>query len=302
MEPEPMLTIFSCPKPFRGHVNITQRNAIQSWLLLEPRPDVILLGDDEGVSRVAAEYKVRHIPKVECSEFGTPLVSSLFEESEKASTSRVMCYVNADIIFMQDFMEGIKQVVTEKPGALMVGRRWNVDIREPMDFHARWQESLVSLVKRSGKLYPYYAIDYFVFPRNGFGRLPPFAIGRPAWDNWVIYHACSSGMPVVDMTGMVMVVHQNHDYSHHPDGWKGAMKGEESKRNIALAGEVAHVHSLLDARYRLTEKGVRARHVPPLYVPFYLYRLFVLLSRPLPPLRPLVKLIKAVGAYMAARG
>jgi len=38
-------------------------------------------------------------------------------------------------------------------------------------------------------------------------------------------------------------------------GWAGAMKGEESRRNIELVGEVAHVYSLLDASYRLTAKG-----------------------------------------------
>jgi hypothetical protein len=294
-----VLTIFSCPKPFRGPVDVTQRNAVRSWLLLKPKPEVILLGDDEGVGRVAAELKVRHIPRVECNEFGTPLMSSLFRQAEEASTSPLMCYVNADIIFMQDLMEGIKAVVADLPHALMVGRRWNVDIREPIRFDADWQQSLRSVVAREGVLYPYFAIDYFVFPRNGLGPLPPFAIGRPAWDNWVIYRACSTGMPVVDMTKMVTVVHENHDYSHHPEGWKGAMKGEESKRNIGLAGEVAHVHSLLDARYQLTERGVERRPLP-LLTPFYLYKLLVVASQSQRVLRPLVRLIKALGDRMSA--
>ena len=84
---------------------------------------------------------------------------------------------------MQDFMDGLKRVVAEKPNALMVGRRWNVDIKELIKFDAEWQKTLASLVARKGKLYPYFAIDYFVFPRNGLGKLPTFAIGRPAWDN-----------------------------------------------------------------------------------------------------------------------
>ncbi|HEY3278320.1 MAG TPA: hypothetical protein VGJ94_17025 [Syntrophorhabdaceae bacterium] len=295
-----MITIFSCPKPFRGHVEIIQRNAVQSWLRLDPTPEIILVGNDDGVAQAACEYGVKHVPKVECNEFGTPLISSIFHESEKASTRPLMCYANADIIFMQDFMEGIKRVTAVKPGALMVGRRWNVDIIEPISFDDHWQDALFSLARSRGALYPYYAIDYFVFPKNGLGRIPPFAIGRPAWDNWVIYKACSSGMPVVDLTEAVTVVHENHDYSHHPEGWKGAMQGEESKRNIALAGEAAHVHSLLDAPYRLTDKGI-ARRYPPLYQPFYLYKQLVILSLYLPPLKPLVRLIKAAGARISAR-
>ena len=293
-----ILTIFSCPKPFRGHVDVTQRNAIRSWLLLDPRPDVILLGDDEGVAEAARDLGVRHIPEVARNEFGTPLMSALFEEAERAAASPLMCYVNADIIFMQDLMEGIERVEAEKPGALMVGRRWNVDINEPLRFDKGWQKSLAALVAGKGKLYPYYAIDYFVFPRGGLGALPPFAIGRPAWDNWVIYRACATGMAVVDMTKQVTVVHQNHDYSHHPEGWAGAMKGEESRRNIALAGEIAHVHSLLDAGYCLTRKGVR-RRLPPYHVPFYLYKHLVVLSRTQRGLRPVVRLIKALGDRMS---
>jgi len=296
-----MLTIFSCPKPFRGHVSITQKNAIRSWLLLDPRPDVILLGNDEGVAETARELGARHIPDVECNEFGTPLLSSIFAKAEEASSSRLMCYVNADIIFMQDFVEGIKRVVAERPKALMVGRRWNVDIKELMEFGPEWQKSLASLVAREGKLYPYFAIDYFVFPRGGLGKLPPFAIGRPAWDNWVIYRACTSGMAVVDMTKSVMVVHENHDYSHHPQGWKGAMHGEESKRNIGYAGEVAHVYSLLDAPYRLTRKGVARRKMPPLFTPFYIYKNFVVLSETYRFLKPLIRLIKAAGERITAR-
>ena len=295
-----MLTIFSCPKPFRGNAEIAQRNSIRSWIELDPKPEIILLGNDEGVAEAAREYRVKHIPEVACNEFGTPLISSLFEESEKASSNPLMCYVNADIIFVKDFMEGIRKVRATEPDALMVGRRWNIDMEEPIDFEGPWQDKLKARVALEGKLYPYFAIDYFVFPKKGLGSLPPFAIGRPAWDNWVIYRACTSGMPVVDMTEVVTAIHQNHDYSHHPEGWKGAMKGEESKRNIALAGEIAHVHSLLDAKYRLTSRGIR-RRFPPFYVPFYLYKLLVVFAHSHSSVRPLVRLIRAVGDRVSAR-
>ena len=46
-----MLTIFSVPKPFRAYRN-DSANAIHSWTLLAPRPEIILLGDDEGAARL----------------------------------------------------------------------------------------------------------------------------------------------------------------------------------------------------------------------------------------------------------
>jgi hypothetical protein len=289
-----MLTLFSCPKPFRNHIGIIQRNAIQSWTKLIPRPEIILLGDERGMAEVADEFSVCQISNVLRNEFGTPLISSLFEKAEKAANYDRMCYVNADILLMNDFMRAIQRVVGEKPRSLMVGQRWNLDIREPLDFGTDWEEKLITQVARQGKLYPHFAIDYFVFPKGIWGEIPPFAIGRPAWDNWVLYQARCQNIPIVDLTKAVTVVHQNHDYSHHPQGWMGAMKGEESKQNIKLAGEMGHVYSLLDAQYRLTRKGVE-RRITPYHSPYYLYQLLVRLSETQRRLKPLVHFMKMIG-------
>jgi hypothetical protein len=51
-----MLTIFTIPKPFRGHIEVIQRNAIESWLRLRPQCEIILCGDDPGVAEAASEY------------------------------------------------------------------------------------------------------------------------------------------------------------------------------------------------------------------------------------------------------
>jgi hypothetical protein len=289
-----MLTLFSCPKPFRGHINTIQRNAIQSWTKLIPKPEIILLGGEEGMAEVAGEFGICQISSVLRNEFGTPLVNSLFEEAEKAANYDRMCYVNADIILMNDFMRAIQRVVVEKPRSLMVGQRWNLNIKEPLDFGANWEERLITQVARQGKLYPHFAIDYFLFPKGIWGEIPPFTIGRPAWDNWILYRARSQNIPVIDLTKAAIVVHQNHDYSHHPQGWTGAMKGEESKQNIKLAGEIGHVYSLLDAQYRLTREGVK-RRVTPYYSPYYMYQLLVRLSESHRYLKPMVNFIKMIG-------
>ncbi len=280
-----MLTIFSCPKPFVGPFNVIQRNAIQSWKRLSPKPQIILLGNEEGAAAATDEFGICQIPNMERTEFGTPLVSSLFVEAEKAATYRWMCYLNSDIILMSDFMDALKRVLAEMPHALMVGRRWNLDVKEPLDFTVDWERKLRTRVVQHGKLYPHFGIDYFVFPKGIWNEIPPFAVGRLGWDNWVLYQACSQKIPIID---------QNHDYSHHPQGWAGAMKGEESKRNLRLAGAVAQVYSLLDAQYELTRVGVK-RRVTPYYSPFYLYRHLVVLSESYRFLKPLVHLIKATG-------
>ncbi len=294
-----MLTLFTCPKPFHGHSKVAQRNAIQTWLRLDPKPEILMIEDEEATAPVAQEFKVRHIPSVKRNEFGTPLVSSIFEEAEKAATHEVLCYLNADILLLSDFMQAVKAVYRVMPLSLMVGRRWNLDVSGPIEFEEGWEQVLKGRVAQRGKLVPHFFIDYFVFPKGILGEILPFAIGRPAWDNWMIHRAKSLNLPVVDLTKSVTVVHQEHDYSHHPEGWKGAMKGEESKRNIELAGEVAHVHSLLDADYCLTAGGLRRRR-PPYHIPFYLYRTLVILSASHPSLKPIVRFIKRMGAVVSS--
>lgn len=287
-----MLTIFSCPKPFLGPFNTIQRNAIQSWRKLGPEVEVMLMGDDEGTSEVAKEFGIQHIPEVTRNALGTPLISSLFEKAQEKARYGRMCYVNADILLMSNFIKAINRVVAEMPQSLMVGRRWNLDLKEPIDFNANWEKWLLTQVARRGKLYYQFAMDYFVYPKGVWGEIPPFAIGRPGWDIWIVYRAHCLNIPMVDLTKMVSVVHQNHDYSHHPAGWMGAMKGQEAKQNMELSGGIAY--SLLDAQYCLTEKGLK-RRVTPYYSPFYLYLRFVRFSESRRFLKPFVRFIKMVG-------
>ena len=65
-----MLTIFAIPKSFEDpHINIIQRNAIQSWLQLQPKCEIILFGNDKGVAETAEEFGVKYIPEIEKNEF-----------------------------------------------------------------------------------------------------------------------------------------------------------------------------------------------------------------------------------------
>ena len=105
-----MLTIFSIPKPFtNSHINIIQRNAIQSWINLGQQSEVILFGDDAGVGETAAEFGIKHIPEIKKNKFGTPLINSAFALAKKHASHKILTYVNADIIFLSDIISTIKQ-------------------------------------------------------------------------------------------------------------------------------------------------------------------------------------------------
>jgi hypothetical protein len=254
-----MLTIFAAPKPFRGHIAVIQRNAIRSWTLLRPACEIILLGNEDGIAEIAEEYGLRHVRDIARTAFGTPLVSDLFNKAEQLSARAAFCYVNSDIILMSDFMQAIQRVVGQKKRFLVVGHRSDVDVTKAIDFGQDWEETLRNEARARGRLAGPSSIDFFVFSRGAFGEIPPFVIGRPRWDNWMLYRARTLRVPLIDATPVVVAIHQNHDYSHHPQGKDGTRHGDEALSNAMLAGEKLSMFNIADATHVLTPQKLARR-------------------------------------------
>jgi hypothetical protein len=105
--------------------------------------------------------------------------------------------------------------------------------------------------------------DYFIFPKgDAIGKLPAFAVGRPAWDNWLIYHARQLRVPVIDATKAVTVIHQNHGYGHVPEQRDEGWEGPEADWNRGLIGGEDQVFTLLDATHLMTPDGLLAAAEP----------------------------------------
>jgi hypothetical protein len=251
-----VLTLFTIPKPFRGEINVIQRNAIRSWSFLHPGCEIILCGDEPGTEETTAEFKVKWIPSVARNKYGTPLLDSVFDRVQKMASHDLMCYVNADIILLSDFVRAVQRIHLQK--FLMVGQRWDVNLTRPWDFdQPNWEERLRKYVADHGTIHPPLGSDYFVFPQdNAIGKLPRFAVGRPGWDNWFIYRARKLGMPVVDVTRVVTVVHQNHDYGHVPNQRDETWEGPEADWNRKLVGGRDYIFTLLDATHVMTPSGL----------------------------------------------
>lgn len=252
-----MLTLFAIPKAFRGHINTIQRNAIISWTLLHSRPEIILLGSDEGTAEIAQEFNLQHVPDVACNEYGTPLLNSLFEIAQTVGKGSRFAYVNADIILMNDFMAAVQNIPFER--FMLTGQRWNLDVEEAIDFNnPDWENQLRSRIAQSGRPEGPQAMDYFVFPHGIYQELPPFAIGRVYWDNWLLYKAMSADVPVIDATTAIMAIHQNHDYNHHPQGRDGIWQGAEAANNEKLVGGRDYAFFMLDlVNWLMTPQGLQ---------------------------------------------
>ncbi|MBW6475343.1 MAG: hypothetical protein K0B14_19605 [Anaerolineaceae bacterium] len=253
----PRLTIFTAPKPFRdSHISTIQYNAICSWKKLEPDVAIVLIGDEEGVESVAKELNVHFIPDVKRNQQNTPLISSIFEIGRNLNTSPLLAYINADIIIFPDFLE-VSQIVLQKfDRFLLVGQRWDLEIRNRLEFSNDWQSSIQDEYQLKGKIHPRGGSDYFIYPRQCFSQLPKFAVGRAGWDNWMFYHARCNKWPLIDATKSIQIIHQTHDYSHLPGG-QAHYRLPETSENVRLAGGRRTIFTLMDVNYEIENGKVR---------------------------------------------
>ncbi len=253
-----MITFFTIPKPFVGHIGVIQSNAIRSWTLLGDGVRVVLMGNEPGTAEAAEELGVEHHLHIERNRYGTPLLNSIFSSIETHSQDTYLNYINADILLLDDFLPALSTVLRRKKRFLMVGGRTDLDVNGPFDFSGPWGHELERSASAHGRPRGPVAIDYFVYRRGVWGVVPPFAVGRFSWDNWLIYRARRLCVPVIDASNRVLAIHQNHDYSH-AGGAKKARTGPEAQLNLQLAGGRQNLYTIWDATHVLTGHGVVQR-------------------------------------------
>jgi len=259
-----MLTFFSTPKPFIGHSNIIQRNALRSWTLLHPDAEVILFGDEEGAAEACRDLGIRHEPQVRRNEHGTKYLNYLFDRARDMSRHEFLCYANCDIMLTGEFLEGLKLVSKAHSQLLMIGRRWDTDITEPWDFsQPDWDQRLRSMALLRGKQNGPSWVDYFCFSRDLYYRkMPPFLIGRNGWDPWLTWHARKSKVNLIDASRMVIAVHQNHDYAYLGEGPAAERSKAEVDYNWGMGGSAAwHFYRVEAATEILLEGRLLANHL-----------------------------------------
>ena len=249
-----MITIFTTPKPFQGHAGITQRNTLQSWKLLHPDVEVILFGDEDGAAEVAREFGIIHEPQVKRHPSGLKYINSMFDRAQEIAHHDILCYANCDIILTPDILDAASRVRAQKQKFLMVGRRWDTDIKEPLEFSdPQWVDRIRNRARATNNQRDEWWTDYFLFSRNlYYKKIPPFVIGRIGWDSWLTWWGKKGGAALVDASEVVCAIHQNHDYGYHAEGKQGVWSDKLSRQNFKLAGGYWHMRSIESAEYRLT--------------------------------------------------
>lgn len=254
---ETTFTIFAAPKPMsRPHIALIQRNAVRSWLNLVPKPKVIIFGEGEGLAEFAAAEGIKHVRDVNMLRFKhetMPSLGPLFRSASEHAVTKTLVFTNADILFPQAFADALMTCNNASDAFLMMVPRnriqltWDINFTDP-----EWDVRLFhhcDLVSPNCKTDSYRALDTFSYTRATYHavEIPPFAIGRPAYDNFLIHAAVWNRVPLVGTHTLLRVWHQNHDYTHINDkssnssavnGWSPTLwSGEGSAYNRRILND-----------------------------------------------------------------
>ena len=252
-----MITIFCTPKNFEGIFDIIQKNAIRSWRYLSEDLEIIIFGNSKGSQEISNEIKGVYHPDVKTSKNGVPLLSSMFQKANEIASFDVLLFINSDIILPMNFVEVFKKANQTKSKFLFVGHRWDLKVNnfitfdDPVKVAKFWKLSKT----RSRKDSPA-AIDYFLFRKNSLKSIPEFVIGRPGYDNWLIWYARRNFIPVIDISKEMEVIHQTHHFNFHNlrndpkivDRNKISIE-EDGLSNLKIHGQ--RVLNILDADYKM---------------------------------------------------
>lgn len=251
-----MLTLFTIPKPFTGHIGLIQRNALASWRRLAPEVEIILQGSDEGVKEASAEFGAQHEPHIPANEYGTPLISEAFMLARRLSNRPYLMYSNADMLYDRSLLAALASVANY-PAFLLSGQRWDHEIREDLVAAdaATWEKLFAQRAAR-GQLRGPAAMDFFIFPRLFDVGMPGFAVGRVGWDSWMVWKCRQDRVPVIDATADIAALHQNHTYDSLARGCQH-QQGPERTLNIRLAGGLANLLTLREASHVLVAGKLR---------------------------------------------
>lgn len=258
-EERTLVTIFSSLRPFVDpHTILIQRNAIRSWLALTPRPQVVLIGDDEGVDDLAREFSVQHISDVEKNSAGIPMRSSMCQLAHAAAENELLCIINSDIVILDGFYEALRSIPLKQ--FVATGRRYDLDVHDEIATDADdWQSSLRARADREGSLRGPSTMDYAVYSKSiNPPVFPPFPMNSAGWDPWFLYAHRRRGIPVVNLTHEVTIVHQNHESRDATRRKKIAWRND-SKAMAAVrdAGGFSSMMTLREADYVLMASGLQ---------------------------------------------
>jgi hypothetical protein len=185
-------------------------------------------------------------------------LGDVFRQAASAGDAACLIYLNADIIMPHQLIDALTTFPLRR--FMATGRRKTLKIEGRINTETIHE--ICMYPADATRLDAPHALDYFALcgcPEAA--EIPDFAVGRPGWDNWMIYNVLRLGIPVVDLTLAAPVIHQHHDYRHVPSGRENTWEGPEADTNRKLVGARERLRfSISDATHIASADGTIHRN------------------------------------------
>jgi len=205
-------------RPFAGDIETVQMQAINNWLRITPRCEIILVVDEESTTAKKVGGLGVKIIDVKRSISGVPLLDSMFEEVVKIAKYDVICYITADILLSKDFSDEIlkfhNNAFSKFGNYAGISCRYDLLDKDILKGDLTDDEYYNLCLKHSKKRRRS-GIDLWVLHKKTKVTYLPFPIGRCLTDNWFVSYCKYNSIKVVDFSEQIKIVHQNHGKPAH---------------------------------------------------------------------------------------
>jgi hypothetical protein len=192
-----MISIYTTFRSIENY-GFIQEQSFLSWLALDPRPEIIVLGDGKGIAELCKQKGFVHIPALKCARSGAPYINAFIALAEEKASYDHMLLCSSDIIIKQDTYKVLEAAKNHTKQFCVCARKQNVKIKS------------ANLIRRNWAIWQ--AGDYFLHTKGVFANIPPFIIGRCALDNWMYRNTINQGI-MIDASYAATVWHQMHGHT-----------------------------------------------------------------------------------------
>jgi hypothetical protein len=170
--------------------------------------DVVVFGEDFHKD-LCNQYNFKLNLNYEKSEFGLPIVRSLFLEAQKYEGYDLYSFINSDIIFHKNFFNALNHI--DLDDFMVVGQRMDIFDLPSVNY---LEESIEDISNKLSPLKTFLhnpgGVDYFCFTPNfwDLSNMPDFSIAKGRFDHWLMGKALTQGKgPVIDLSKFFLPFH-----------------------------------------------------------------------------------------------
>jgi hypothetical protein len=258
---ESQVIIFSSPKPRQANTEAVQISAFRSWRRIFPKARILLFGDGATWESFAHEEGLELAGPLPVGAEGGEVIRFLFEKTSKLAGDGLAMYLNSDILLDQSALTAVA-CLESLPGPWLASAR-RCCLAEWAGSALKEDEEWQRFYKRAREESvwgPACAMDMFLFRGISFEAMPPFLIGHRGWDNWMIYHARSQNISVIDVSAAMRIIHCDHDYSYAAGNQNFKQRPQARENvNLHLIGGEAKLFHLGHATHELRSGALSPR-------------------------------------------